>query len=172
MDWRFPLPVSKGAFRRSFPKWEVLDTEGGVEKAIRIIKTPLKSEEAQAELKAPASYKNLRHPFLLHTDSAFEVEQHLVIVMELVEGGSLRDRLKELRRAGEKGMAPFPLLGHISEVAQVLDSLHGKNILHRDIKPNNILLGKERYQRSPTWASSSWPKPMPTPARSSALRPI
>jgi hypothetical protein len=125
--------------------WKVLDTEGGVEKAIRIVKTPLKSEEARAELTALASYKNLRHPFLLHTDSAFEVEQQLIIVMELVEGGSLRDRFKELRRAGEKGMEPFPLLGYIAEVAQVLDYLHGKNILHRDIKPDNILLGKERY---------------------------
>jgi hypothetical protein len=125
--------------------WKVLDTEGGVEKAMRIIKTPARSEEAQAELKALASYKNLRHPFLLHTDSVFEEQHHLVIVMELVEGGSLRDRLKELRRAGEKGMSPFPLLGYIGEVAQVLDYLHGMNIIHRDIKPDNILLGKERY---------------------------
>jgi serine/threonine-protein kinase len=60
------------------------------------------------------------------------------IVMEYVEGESLRDRL---RREG-----PLPLeeaLRIATETAEALEAAHSVGVIHRDIKPHNILLGRE-----------------------------
>ena len=60
------------------------------------------------------------------------------IVMEYVEGESMRDRL---RREG-----PLPLaeaLRIATETAEALEAAHQAGVVHRDIKPGNILLGRE-----------------------------
>jgi serine/threonine-protein kinase len=60
------------------------------------------------------------------------------IVMEYVEGESLKDRL---RREG-----PLPLddaLRIVSETAEALEAAHAAGVVHRDIKPHNILLGRD-----------------------------
>jgi serine/threonine protein kinase len=59
--------------------------------------------------------------------------------MELAEC-SLRDRLHECSRAGKGGVPVEELLGYFGEVAEALDFLHDRNVLHRDVKPGNILL--------------------------------
>ncbi len=56
------------------------------------------------------------------------------LVMELVDGDSLATRLAK---------GPLPLdqaLGHAIEIADALDSAHRQGIIHRDIKPGNVML--------------------------------
>lgn len=60
------------------------------------------------------------------------------IVMELVEGGSLRDWLKQRGK-----MVPEEAVRLIQGVARGLGYAHKKNLIHRDIKPENILLQRE-----------------------------
>jgi serine/threonine-protein kinase len=63
---------------------------------------------------------------------------HHYIVMEHVEGESMRDRL---RREG-----PLPLreaLRIAAETAEALEAAHQSGVVHRDIKPHNILLGQD-----------------------------
>ena len=64
--------------------------------------------------------------------------QHNFLVMEYVEGQTLRDLLKEL------GTVPEELCRHIAcEMAKALQAIHEAGVVHRDLKPENVLITKD-----------------------------
>ncbi len=84
----------------------------------------------------------LLHPNVVPIFEVFEVDNVPWLAMELVEGGSLKDRLSD---AG-----PLPLLEvllHGEGLAGALAAAHGLEIIHRDVKPANVLLDSEGRAR-------------------------
>ena len=61
--------------------------------------------------------------------------QNIHIVMELCSGGELFDKLKELGRYEERDAA-----GVMHTLLDVLAFCHEKGVVHRDVKPENVLL--------------------------------
>jgi serine/threonine protein kinase len=78
---------------------------------------------------------NLRHPHILPLYDSGEAGEFLFYVMPFVEGESLRDRLQ---RDGQLSLPDALRIAR--EVADALGYAHGRGVIHRDIKPDNILL--------------------------------
>src|ERR671914_913999 len=73
-----------------------------------------------------------------YTITIFDVGEHErrpFIVMEYLRGGSLEDRLRE-----HGAQEPARVLDWLEEAASALDAAHANGIVHRDVKPGNLLL--------------------------------
>ena len=77
----------------------------------------------------------LQHPHILGLIDSGEAHGTAYFVMPLVEGGSLRDRLRR-----EKQLPIADVVSIAGAVASALDYAHRRGVIHRDIKPENILL--------------------------------
>ena len=92
-------------------------------------------ERFRAEAKSAA---RIQHPHVVQVFSAGEAEGVLFFAMELVEGRSLGDLLRA------KGPFPWPEAARIgAQVARALESAHAHGVIHRDVKPENILLAPD-----------------------------
>ena len=120
--------------------YEAEDSRLGRHVAIKFLPKNLGGERAlqrfEREARA-ASYLN--HPSIC---TIYEVEEHNgqpVIVMELLEGESLKERIR-------RGPVPTDELLDLGiQISDALEAAHAKGIIHRDIKPGNIfIVGSER----------------------------
>jgi YVTN family beta-propeller protein len=89
-------------------------------------------ERFLAESRLAAS---LEHPNVIPIYDAGEADDQLYLAMRAVEGQSLRELL-----AQEAPLPPARTINLLSPVASALDAAHERGLVHRDVKPANILL--------------------------------
>jgi serine/threonine protein kinase len=80
----------------------------------------------------------MHHPSVVSVFDAGQENDHNYIVMEYVDGVTLQDYV-----AGKKKLSPHQVLDVIYQCAKGLDYVHRQNVIHRDIKPGNIMLSNE-----------------------------
>jgi serine/threonine protein kinase len=83
----------------------------------------------------------LSHPNIVTVHDASEYHGHLYIVMQLVDGGTLKQRLDALREQG-KMMEVSEANRTFQQIAGALSYAHEHSIIHRDIKPVNVLMDR------------------------------
>jgi tRNA A-37 threonylcarbamoyl transferase component Bud32 len=81
----------------------------------------------------------LRHPNIVQVLDFDIAEGHPYIVMEYLRGPSLAAYLRELNNRNEK-LQPAQVARLISIIGTALDYAHEQGVIHRDIKPGNIIL--------------------------------
>ena len=105
--------------------------------AIKVLPPELafRSEIRSRFLREAEMAAQLSHPHIVPIYSVDEREGLVYFVMALVEGGSLATRV-----AAQGAMAPAEVRRILEEVGDALAYAHARNTVHRDIKPDNILL--------------------------------
>ncbi|MCO5168949.1 MAG: tetratricopeptide repeat protein [Planctomycetes bacterium] len=84
----------------------------------------------------------LRHPGIVVVYGAEVIEGRRVVALELVEGGSLQQRLRE-----GGAMPPRDAARLVADLAAAVEAAHEQGIVHRDLKPANVLLEKDGRPR-------------------------
>lgn len=139
-DFFIIKPISRGAFGKVFLGYK--KTNPNVMYAIKVMK---KSEminknmvtQVMNERNALALTKS---PFCVQLYYSLQTTSSVYLVMEYMVGGDLKSLLS-VYGFFDENMAAF----YIAEVCLALQYLHGHNIIHRDIKPDNMLLSREGH---------------------------
>jgi tRNA A-37 threonylcarbamoyl transferase component Bud32 len=109
--------------------------------AIKVLRSDLvEHEEFLGRFRREAhAVSGLRHPNIVQVFDFDAQDELYYMVMELLEGDTLRAKLNEYRARGQR--MPLPeVLGILADVLDGLAYAHAEGIIHRDIKPANIML--------------------------------
>lgn len=87
---------------------------------------------AERDILATATH----NPWIVELRCSFQDEEHLYLVMEFLSGGDLMTLLMDEDVFSEQ-LAQF----FIAETVLAVDSVHKLNYIHRDLKPDNLLIG-------------------------------
>jgi len=121
--------------------YRALDTRLERPVALKLLGERLSDDESfrQRMLTESRLAAGLDHPNVVPIYEAGEADGRLFIAMRLVEGSDLKALL---RRTG--ALAPQRAVAIASQVADALDAAHAKGLVHRDVKPSNVLLDQQR----------------------------
>src|SRR4051794_5167274 len=108
--------------------------------AIKLLHREMSADSDQLERfrREARAVAQLSHPHIVGVIDAGEDENRPYIVFEYVEGETLKDRIRRLGR-----LPVDESLAYAIEIARALGCAHAHDIVHRDVKPQNVLLDPE-----------------------------
>ena len=140
-NFDFLYVIGKGGFGKV---WKVKSKKTKISYALKemsklkvIDKKSIKSINSEREL-----LSKLHHPFIVNMHFAFQDNENLYLVMDLLTGGDLRFHISRHKKFSEEQTRFF-----ICGIIFSLEYIHSNNIIHRDIKPENLVLDENGYIR-------------------------
>ena len=111
--------------------------ESGEEAVLKIMREELMRDQdlLQRFLREPRYASSLEHPNIVRVFESGEADGLHYIAMEYVAGTDLRQLLKE-----EGPLPAIRAVAILNQVAAALDAAHAAGLLHRDVKPDNVLI--------------------------------
>lgn len=84
--------------------------------------------------------RGVQHPFIVRLHYSFQTEEKLFFLLDFLNGGDLYQHIFKTGKFKEN-RAKF----YAAEIVLALDYLHSNNIVYRDLKPQNIILGADGH---------------------------
>lgn len=138
--YRLVAPIASGGMA---DVWRARDIVLDREVAVKLLREnvagdPVVAERFRREARALA---RLTHPNIVPVYDTIEEHGQVALVMRLIDGMSLRELLDEKGTNNRPGMLSVYTTVHIGRsIAAALAKAHSENLVHRDIKPGNILI--------------------------------
>jgi serine/threonine protein kinase len=134
-QYRLLEKLGEGGFAVAF---KALNTSNNQVVALKAL-TRLQSEDLKLFSEEAYRMMGLDHPHLVKFRDYVEWNQPPYIVMDLARMGSLQSELRRREQAGD-WLPPRRSVTVLEQAGAALLFLHGKKLIHRDVKPPNILL--------------------------------
>ncbi|XVF09682.1 hypothetical protein REPUB_Repub07fG0115900 [Reevesia pubescens] len=138
-DFEIIKPISQGAFGRVFLARK---RATGDLFAIKVLKKAdmIRKNAVESILAERNILISVRNPFVVRFFYSFTCRENLYLVMEYLNGGDLFSLLRNLGCLDEDMGCVY-----IAEVVLALEYLHSLNVIHRDLKPDNLLIGQDGH---------------------------
>jgi tRNA A-37 threonylcarbamoyl transferase component Bud32 len=139
LSGRYRLEAKIGAGGMS-TVYRALDETLQRQVAIKLMNREVATDSDQLERfrREARAVAQLSHPHIVGVIDAGEDESRPYIVFEYVEGETLKERI---RRQGRLEVAEA--VAYAIEIARALGAAHARHIVHRDVKPQNVLIDEE-----------------------------
>jgi len=139
-QYKIVRPVGEGGMARVYQGFQ-RNLERDV--AIKVIPARVERQEDDAFLSRfqdeARTVAKLNHPYIVPIHDFGVDRQWAYLVMEFITGGSMRDHMARAGQQGQRLSLPWALL-ILEQAAQALDFAHQSSVIHRDVKPANMLL--------------------------------
>ena len=136
--------------------YRALDTKLNRPVAIKFLPDDLADSSARRRFQREAQLaSSLNHPHILTVHDAGEFEGRQYLVTEFVDGGTLKDWALGERRTWRQ------VVELLVGVADGLAAAHAAGILHRDVKPENILVARNGYAKLSDFGLAKLDEPAP-----------
>ena len=127
-----------------------IDSKKNILTAIKSIPKNKMDQEAQKNFRRELqNLHNLKHPNIIHILDYLNNQSYNYIVLEYCNGGNLREYLQKYMEKNNAPLNEFFIQKILRQIAPALEFMHSKNIIHRDIKLENILLNFNTYPNIP-----------------------